>query len=131
MIDKKPKWQKEIESFKGIKSTFIIEGNINDIYPYYDEKNQLNYYNLDSLLTKLFKIEEKVEDDKELEYNFVFCNPVLGFYNKKSSVSEILKDFDKSNNICKNDGKQNYKVDDIEKLSVIIKEALTVKKKSL
>ena len=86
MIDKKPKWQKEIESFKGIKSTFIIEGNINDIYPYYDEKNQLNYYNLDSLLTKLFKIEEKIEDDKELEYNFVFCNPVLGFYNKKSSV---------------------------------------------
>ena len=128
MIDKKPKWQKEIESFKGIKSTFIIEGNINDIYPYYDEKNQLNYYNLDSLLTKLFKIEEKVEDDKELEYNFVFCNPVLGFYNKKISVSEILKDFDKSNNIFKNDGKQNYKVDDIEKLSVIIKEALTVKK---
>ena len=128
MIDKKPKWQKEIESFKGIKSTFIIEGNINDIYPYYDEKNQLNYYNLDSLLTKLFKIEEKVEDDKELEYNFVFCNPVLGFYNKKSSVSEILKDFDKSNNIFKNDEKQNYKVDDIEKLSVIIKEALTVKK---
>ena len=128
MIDKKPKWQKEIESFKGIKSTFIIEGNINDIYPYYDEKNQLNYYNLDSLLTKLFKIEEKIEDDKELEYNFVFCNPVLGFYNKKSSVSEILKDFDKSNNIFKNDAKQNYKVDDIEKLSVIIKEALTVKK---
>ena len=128
MIDKKPKWQKEIESFKGIKSTFIIEGNINDIYPYYDEKNQLNYYNLDSLLTKLFKIEEKIEDDKELEYNFVFCNPVLGFYNKKSSVSDILKDFDKSNNIFKNDGKQNYKVDDIEKLSVIIKEALTVKK---
>ena len=131
MIDKKPKWQKEIESFKGIKSTFIIEGNINDIYPYYDEKNQLNYYNLDSLLTKLFKIEEKAEDDKELEYNFVFCNPVLGFYNKKSSVSDILKDFDKSNNIFKNDGKQNYKVDDIEKLSVIIKEALTVKKEKL
>lgn len=128
MIDKKPKWQKEIESFKGIKSTFIIEGNINDIYPYYDEKNQLNYYNLDSLLTKLFKIEEKIEDDKELEYNFVFCNPVLGFYNKKISVSEILKDFDKSNNIFKNDGRKNYKVDDIEKLSVIIKEALTVKK---
>ena len=128
MIDKKPKWQKEIESFKGIKSTFIIEGNINDIYPYYDEKNQLNYSNLDSLLTKLFKIEEKAEDDKELEYNFVFCNPVLGFYNKKTSVSEILKDFDKSNNIFKNDERKNYKVDDIEKLSVIIKEALTAKK---
>ena len=131
MTDKKPKWQKEIESFKGIKSTFIIEGNINDIYPYYDEKNQLNHYNLDSLLMKLFKIEEKGEDERELEYNFVFCNPVLGFYNKKSSVSEILKDFDKSNNIFKNDGNdegKSYKVNDIEELSVIIKKALTVNK---
>ena len=129
MTDKKPKWQKEIESFKGIKSTFIIEGNINDIYPYYDEKDQLNYYNLDSLLIKLFKIEElTVEAVTKLEYNFVFCNPVLGFYNKKSSVPEILKDFDETNNIFKNDGRESYKVDDIEKLSVIIKEALTTKK---
>ena len=129
MTDKKPKWQKEIESFKGIKSTFIIEGNINDIYPYYDEKDQLNYYNLDSLLIKLFKIEElTVEAVIKLEYNFVFCNPVLGFYNKKSSVPEILKDFDEANNIFKNDGRESYKVDDLEKLSVIIKEALTTKK---
>lgn len=129
MTDKKPKWQKEIESFKGIKSTFIIEGNINDIYPYYDEKDQLNYYNLDSLLIKLFKIEElTVEAVIKLEYNFVFCNPVLGFYNKKSSIPEILKDFDEANNIFKNDGRESYKVDDIEKLSVIIKEALTTKK---
>ena len=129
MTDKKPKWQKEIESFKGIKSTFIIEGNINDIYPYYDEKDQLNYYNLDSLLIKLFKIEElTVEAVIKSEYNFVFCNPVLGFYNKKSSVPEILKDFDEANNIFKNDGRESYKVDDIEKLSVIIKEALTTKK---
>lgn len=132
MTDKKPKWQKEIESFKGIKSTFIIEGNINDIYPYYDEKDQLNYYNLDSLLIKLFKIEElTVEAVIKLEYNFVFCNPVLGFYNKKSSVPEILKDFDEANNIFKNDGNdegKSYKVNDIEELSVIIKKALTVNK---
>lgn len=144
MTDKKPKWQKEIESFKGIKSTFIIEGNINDIYSYYDEKNQLNHYPLDSLLMKLFKIEEKGEDGRELEYNFVFCNPVLGFYDKKSSVSkkssvpEILKDFvDEDNNIFKNDEndkndkndeEKSYKVNNIEELSVIIKKALKNKK---
>ena len=141
MTDKKPKWQKEIESFKGIKSTFIIEGNINDIYSYYDEKNQLNHYPLDSLLMKLFKIEEKGEDGRELEYNFVFCNPVLGFYDKKSSVSkkssvpEILKDFvDEDNNIFKNDEndkndeEKSYKVNNIEELSVIIKKALKAKK---
>ena len=143
MTDKKPKWQKEIESFKGIKSTFIIEGNINDIYSYYDEKDQLNHYPLDSLLMKLFKIEEKGEDGRELEYNFVFCNPVLGFYDKKSSVSkkssvpEILKDFvDEDNNIFKNDEndkndeEKSYKVNNIEELSVIIKKALKVNKEN-
>ena len=58
-MDKKPKWQKEIESFKGIKSTFIIENNINDIYPHYMENGKANYFDLDSILIKLFKIEGK------------------------------------------------------------------------
>ena len=53
-MDKKPKWQKEIESFKGIKSTFIIENNINDIYPHYMENGKANYFDLDSILIKLF-----------------------------------------------------------------------------
>ena len=50
-MDKRPKWQKELESFKGIKSTFIIEGNINDIYPYYLDENSVNY--LDLLMKKI------------------------------------------------------------------------------
>ena len=131
-MDKKPKWQKEIESFKGIKSTFIIENNINDIYPHYMENGKANYFDLDSILIKLFKIEEKKDENNEnkLEYDFVFCNPVLGFYNKRTTnVANILKEFDKSNNsIFKDDKKQNYKIDDIEKFSVIIKEAMTQKK---
>jgi len=32
-----PKWQMELLSFKGIKSTFIIEGNVNDLYPFFEK----------------------------------------------------------------------------------------------
>ena len=120
MIDKKPKWQKEIESFKGIKSTFIIEGNINDIYPYYLDENSVNYLDLDFLLTQMLKIDEENKDNDKLEYDFVFCNPVLGFYNKRihTNVANVLRDFDKSgNNIFKKE-KPNYIVDDIEKFAI-------------
>lgn len=123
-MDKKPKWQKEIESFKGIKSTFIIEGNINDLYPDYIEEGKANYINLDFLLMKLLKIDDK------LEYDFVFCNPVLGFYNvnAKNNVANILKDFDKSNNsIFRGEKKENYKVNDVEEFSLIVKDVMTNK----
>ena len=129
-MDKRPKWQKELESFKGIKSTFIIEGNINDIYPYYLDENSVNYLDLDFLLTQMLKIDEENKDNDKLEYDFVFCNPVLGFYNKRihTNVANVLRDFDKSgNNIFKKE-KPNYIVDDIEKFSVIVKEAITSKK---
>ena len=70
-MDKRPKWQKELESFKGIKSTFIIEGNINDIYPYYLDENSVNYLDLDFLLTQMLKIDEENKDNDKLEYDFV------------------------------------------------------------
>ena len=123
-MDKKPKWQKEIESFKGIKSTFIIEGNINDLYPDYIEEGKANYINLDFLLMKLLKIDDK------LEYDFVFCNPVLGFYSSRLNidVANILKDFDKSNNsIFRGEKKENYKVSDVEEFSLIVKDVMTNK----
>ena len=34
-----PNWQRELLSFKGIKSTFILEGNINDIYPIFKKED--------------------------------------------------------------------------------------------
>lgn len=53
-----PKWQQEISSFKGIKSTFIIEGNINDFYPIYDdasdEQTPKAFVDLNMTLFKLF-----------------------------------------------------------------------------
>lgn len=99
MTDRKPKWQKELESFKGIKSTFIIEGNINDLYPFYENGKIVNYIELDWLLMKIFKDffenenENKNKNEEKFKYDFVFCNPVLGFYNRsiKDNVADILK----------------------------------------
>ena len=73
-----PKWQQEISSFKGIKSTFIIEGNINDFYPLYEgRETPLAFVDLNMTLLRLFN--ERKEDT---DYEFLFCDPATGIYNK-------------------------------------------------
>lgn len=73
-----PKWQKEIKSFKGIKSTFIIEGNINDIYSSFrlDDSNEerIDFCTLNRTLVNLFE-----SDETKGFYNFLFCDPIIGF----------------------------------------------------
>ena len=76
-----PKWQQEISSFKGIKSTFIIEGNINDFYPVYNPESGDDmpkaFVELNMTLFKLFN-----ENANESSYDFMFCDPATGIYNK-------------------------------------------------
>ena len=136
MTDRKPKWQKELESFKGIKSTFIIEGNINDLYPFYENGKIVNYIELDWLLMKTFKDffenenENKNKNEEKFKYDFVFCNPVLGFYNRsiKDNVADILKKYDNSkNSIFSSRENLNYKINDIEKFSEIVKNVVMAK----
>ena len=134
MTDRKPKWQKELESFKGIKSTFIIEGNINDLYPFYENGKIVNYIELDWLLMKIFKDffenENKNKNEEKFKYDFVFCNPVLGFYNRsiKDNVADILKKYDNSkNSIFSSRENLNYKINDIEKFSEIVKNVVMAK----
>ncbi len=130
MTDIKPKWQKELESFKGIKSTFIIEGNINDLYPFYENGKIVNYIELDWLLMKIFKDFFANENEEKFKYDFVFCNPVLGFYNRsiKDNVADILKKYDNSkNSIFSSRENLNYKINDIEKFSEILKNVVTAK----
>lgn len=130
MTDIKPKWQKELESFKGIKSTFIIEGNINDLYPFYENGKIVNYIELDWLLMKIFKDFFANENEEKFKYDFVFCNPVLGFYNRsiKDNVADILKKYDNSkNSIFSSRENLNYKINDIEKFSEIVKNVVTAK----
>lgn len=72
------KWQREILSFKGIKSTFIIEGNINDEYPFYtsaDGVTEVNdFYKLNQLIWSLFE-----DGETNGRYDFLFCDPLFGF----------------------------------------------------
>ena len=130
MTEIKPKWQKELESFKGIKSTFIIEGNINDLYPFYENGKIVNYIELDWLLMKTFKDFFENENEEKIKYDFVFCNPVLGFYNRsiKDNVADILKKYDNSkNSIFSSRENLNYKINDIEKFSEIVKNVVMAK----
>ena len=128
-----PKWQQEISSFKGIKSTFIIEGNINDFYPIFDlsnpEEEPKAFVDLNMTLFKLFN-----ENMAEGSYDFMFCDPATGVYNKFGdkfgNIEEMMQKYSSTD---EEDGfafgidrifKKSCKVDDIEKLSSTIRNAV-------
>lgn len=126
-----PKWQQEISSFKGIKSTFIIEGNINDFYPLYDGDKEMPIAFVDLNMTLLRLFNERKED---IDYEFLFCDPATGVYNKfgdrYGNIEEMLKKYSSSA-----DGeplpfgidrlfKKSCKLDDIEQLSSVIRNAM-------
>lgn len=125
-----PKWQQEIASFKGIKSTFIIEGNINDFYPLYDMSKENEapnaFVDLNTILFKLFN-----ENVQEQNYDFMFCDPATGIHNKfDKDFENTMKEYTSS---CEEEQisfsvdkifKKAYKIDDIEKLSLTIRNAV-------
>lgn len=84
-----PKWHKEILSFKGIMSTFMIEGNIYDRYPCFQEQwGKYLFYNLNDLLCNFFD-----SGSTENSYDFLFYDPSLGFFdpvNKKAEMTNRL-----------------------------------------
>lgn len=73
-----PKWQKELTSFKGIKSTFIVEGNIHDVYPFFpdtDGQNErVDFFSLNRIIANIL-------DSGETSgfYEYLFCDPAFGF----------------------------------------------------
>ena len=125
-----PKWQQEISSFKGIKSTFIIEGNINDFYPLYDgRETPIAFVDLNMTLLRLFN-----ESKEDVDYEFLFCDPATGIYNKfgdrYGNIEEMLNKYSAAT-----DGdplpfgidrlfKKSCKLDDIEQLSSVIRNAM-------
>ncbi len=127
-----PKWQQEISSFKGIKSTFIIEGNINDLYPYYMSQSDAtapnSFMDLSAMLLRLFN-----ENQGQTDYDFVYCDPASGFHNKFGdrfgNVEEFYAKYAGGDDIASLFNvdrlfKKTCKVDDIEKLSDIIRNAM-------
>ncbi|MCL1987369.1 MAG: AAA family ATPase [Firmicutes bacterium] len=74
------KWQQELSSFKGVKSTFIIEGNINDKY-YFQSPQGAYFDNLEKTLSHI------------LDGDLIFYDPLFGFYNPdgQGNVGELVQ----------------------------------------
>jgi ATP-dependent Clp protease ATP-binding subunit ClpA len=128
-----PKWQQEITSFKGIKSTFIVEGNINDFYPIYDEHSEEQmpkaFVDLNMTLFRLFN-----DDMVNSSFDFMFCDPATGIYNKFGdkfgNIEEMIQKYATSDEderfSFEMDSifKKSCKIEDIERLSSTIRNAL-------
>lgn len=122
-----PKWQQEISSFKGIKSTFIIEGNINDFYPIYTTKTDampMAFVDLNTTLFRLFNM-----DNAASSFEFMFCDPATGIYSRQGNVEDILHKYAASTEEAFSFAsfgqiKKSCKMDDIERLSSTIRQAM-------
>lgn len=83
-MESKLKWQKELNIFNDIKTSYIVEGNVYDIYPYegYGEKT---FCSLDEYLFEFLR--------KNGYENIIFFDPMHGFYNRfeKVNISNRLK----------------------------------------
>lgn len=80
----RPRWQRELEIFSAIKTTFLIDGNVYDIYPGYTESEGSPdvFIELDSYLYDLLK---------SLNYpNILFFDPINGFYNRFEPTMNII-----------------------------------------
>ncbi len=81
-----PKWQRELISFKGIKSTFIIEGNISDEYPFYTNEKDVAFFSLNKVITNIFD-----SDVTENIYETTYCDFIFGVTKDSFSDSEIRR----------------------------------------
>lgn len=86
------KWQRELFSFKGIKSTFMIEGNINDIYPVHNDDDSF-FCNLNELLKEIFE-----DSGSASSYDLIFCDPLFRFSdppnpNVRGAALELAKSY--------------------------------------
>lgn len=129
-----PKWQKELNSFKGIKSTFIIEGNVHDVYPYYDENNdkkEVDFFSLNRIIANVFN-----SGETNGFYDYLVCDPLFGFsdplhFNKTPQLIDTLSKATENFNseirsYNKEDAQSNTADSKMVKNSEIIRSALTL-----
>ena len=92
------RWQKELLSFKGIKSTFIIEGNISDRYPFPVNDDEIDFFSLNEILTLIFN-----SDETEGLYEVRYCDLIFGISKEGYTNKEVLKkETQNLNSIIKN-----------------------------
>lgn len=85
------RWCEEIDTYRTIKSAFVVEGDILDLQMW---SNESGFYSLTLLDNYLFMYLNSVG-----YRNIVFFNRVDGFYNNVDQTGEMLKDFLKISNV--------------------------------
>ncbi len=87
---KMPKWQRELKSFLGINSGFILEGNIYDEYPIFEDFTQADEnLQLDDFDDLEYTIHSLVNSDGGARV--IFYDPLKGFYCKADTEEEQRK----------------------------------------
>jgi type IV secretory pathway ATPase VirB11/archaellum biosynthesis ATPase len=126
------RWQKELESFIGVKTTFVIEGNTNDKYPLILSESSYDgsFNSLNDILIKLFKDESNSDC-----YDYLFCDPIFGFtkYKSQSNIEPLVKLIEKTANdfqsITKNSNgsiqAERYNKNKIIQLSELVRVGMT------
>ena len=130
-----PRWQKELEIFKGIKSTIIAEGNINDFYPNFceDERgscDRTGFFTLNRTIVNIFEA-----TNTKSYYRFLFCDPLFGFSDPLNSnmtdkiIAQCEKRLEEREKVIKaingSEKPRTYRDAKMIHTSEIIREALT------
>ena len=125
-MQSEPKWIQELKRFRNINSTFIIEGNVYDLYP--DTRSGSVYFvALDQLLYDL-------EANNNIEL-VLFYDPINGFYNRfgGNDIGLHVKNFASSKTATEKPDvnlNRKYDVGDICTASELVKNAVMNKNTS-
>ena len=117
------KWQRELLSFKGIKSTFIIEGNINDRYISKDpETGEICTNEMKNILESIF-----ASASNSVEYDLIFCDPILGFEKDNRDIVRNYQEIVKNQRKERQDlvGLGSYTDDNMVQISEIVRALIT------
>ena len=133
MDERSPKWQREIGNFKGIKSTFIIEGNISDNHPWFsaDEDLPLVFCSIERVIANIFNAGKT-----KGRYHYQYCDPLFGFsdplnYNQTAEMVRLFErkveeQWKEIKEINGKDKKENHSGTRMVKNSEIIRASMTV-----
>lgn len=122
-----PRWQRELDCFRGIKKTFIVEGNINDNYPVFlPHESGYQMGGFRDLNNTLYKL---LNPMTEPTYDVLFCDPIHGFLNpiNTDDIGAILDEFAGKIKFtpCNNNQNRRYITSDIVATSEFVKQVLT------
>lgn len=85
MASSLPQWQRELLNFKGIKSMFVLEKNVSDIYPYWPEGSECpldaEFFGINELMKSLFE-----QRSGRGSYKVICYNPISRFANPFNDV---------------------------------------------